>query len=353
MDNAKYHFIAFSIRKKVIPAIFILFIIFLVVFSNSNLTAAKNGLKLWANNVVPALLPFFIATELLSYTDISKKISIIFSNIMKPLFNVPGNAAYAFILGLISGYPVGAKIVTDFRNSNLCTQDEGNRMLAFTNNSSPLFIIGTVGISLFRCSTIGILLLVTHILSAISVGIILGVISKLSNQPKVSSTSYCKMKTEKYCTISNLGEVLSNCIMSSIKTVLMIGGFIVIFSVIISILNTSGFFTLLSYVFCPIFNFFNIDISFIRAIFTGLVELTNGVSLVSNIPSKILSTNIIICSFLLGFGGISVLLQILSIVSKSDLSIKTYIYGKLLQGIIAALYTYIFISNFTFLNFNL
>ena len=63
---------------------------------------------------------------------------------MRPLFNVPGESAYAFIMGLISGYPVGAKIVTDLRKTNLCSKDEGERMLCFTNNSGPLFIIGTV-----------------------------------------------------------------------------------------------------------------------------------------------------------------------------------------------------------------
>lgn len=63
---------------------------------------------------------------------------------MRPIFNVPGESAYAFVLGLISGYPMGAKIVTDLRNNNNCTKDEGERMLCFTNNSGPLFIIGTV-----------------------------------------------------------------------------------------------------------------------------------------------------------------------------------------------------------------
>ena len=63
---------------------------------------------------------------------------------MRPLFNVPGEGAFAFLMGLISGYPVGAKIVTDLKDNNLCTTEEAERMLCFTNNSGPLFIIGTV-----------------------------------------------------------------------------------------------------------------------------------------------------------------------------------------------------------------
>lgn len=140
----KFLILTLSIRKNAISIIFILFTIFLVIFSKSNLTAAKNGLKLWANNVVPSLLPFFIATNLLSHTNVIKYVSKACNKFMRPIFNVPSECAYAFILGLISGYPVGAKIVTDLKDNNFCTTEEAERMLCFTNNSGPLFIIGTV-----------------------------------------------------------------------------------------------------------------------------------------------------------------------------------------------------------------
>ena len=140
----KFLILTLSIRKNAISIIFVLFIFCLVIFSKSNLTAAKNGLKLWANNVVPSLLPFFIATNLLSHTNVIKYVSKACNKFMRPIFNVPGECAYAFILGLISGYPVGAKIVTDLKDNNLCTTEEAERMLCFTNNSGPLFIIGTV-----------------------------------------------------------------------------------------------------------------------------------------------------------------------------------------------------------------
>ena len=83
--------------------------------------------------------------------------------------NVPGEAGFAFLMGLISGYPVGAKVISHFMEEGICTKEEAERMLAFTNNSGPLFIIGTVGITLFGNTQIGILLFITHILACISV----------------------------------------------------------------------------------------------------------------------------------------------------------------------------------------
>ena len=165
--------------------------------------------------------------------------------------------------------------------------------------------------------------------------------SKKSNEQKV------------YASFSNLGEILAQSITSSISTILLIGGFVVIFSSIISILNVSRLLNGLEFILSPFFTFFNVDSNFIHGLLTGLLEITNGINAISSIACKKLSINIIFSAFLLGFGGISVLLQVWSIVSKTDLSIKPYIYGKLLHGLFAAFYTFLFINIFPFFNFDL
>ena len=103
----------------------------------------------------------------------------------------------------------------------------------------------------------------------------------------------------------------------------------------------------------PFFNNIGISSNFISAISSGIIELTNGLSTVCSIPEKSISINIIISAFLLGFGGISVLLQVLSIISKSDISIKAYFIGKLLQGIISCVLTYIVIHIFPIFNLDI
>ena len=146
-----------KLRSMIIPALFVLFSICLVLFSSSNLSAAQNGLSLWATSVIPSLFPFFVATELLSYTNIISILGKCFNKLMKPLFNVRGEGSFAFLMGIISGYPVGAKIACNLRESNTCSKEECERLLAFTNNSGPLFIVGTVGIKMFGSSIIGFL----------------------------------------------------------------------------------------------------------------------------------------------------------------------------------------------------
>ncbi len=352
----KIHIYAIKIRRNSLAILFLVFTISILIFSKSNLAAVKSGLLLWTNSVVPSLFPFFVAVELLMHTNIIKISGKFFNIIMKPLFNIRGEGAFAFIMGIISGYPVGAKIASEFRKKNICTKEECERLLSFTNNSGPLFIIGTVGITMFKDTTIGILLLLTHILACITVGILFRFwkSKSISNNFISTDNQYLdNYKNKNTASFVNLGEIISESISNSISTLFIIGGFVVLFSCIISILKTSGILNIISLFFSIFLKFFNIDTSFANGIVTGFLEITNGINIISSIPCKKISINIILTAFFLGFGGISVFLQVLSIVSKTDLSIKPYIYGKLLHGILSAIYTYIFICIFPFLNYNL
>lgn len=333
-------------KKNLVSLLILLFTCCLVIFSGSNLIAAKNGLTLWFNSVIPSLFPFFIATELLTYTNIIPFLGRKLSKFTYSIFHVPGEGAFPIIMGIISGYPVGAKIVANLRNDNICTKEEGERLLAFSNNSGPLFILGTVGISLFGSSSIGILLLITHILASLTVGFLFRFWKYSSNSTK---SSYNINTPKKSLYFSDLGEILGNSIKNATSTILLIGGFIILFSVIISILESSHIIDLIANFVTKL----GIDYKFSKAISGGFFEITNGIKQLSSIPNKSISVNIIFTAFLLGFGGISVLLQVASVISKTDISIFPYFIGKLLHGFIAGFYTYIFIKVLPFFNFDL
>lgn len=330
----------FYYNHYILTILFGLFLFFLLFFLNDNLITTKKSITLWSSCILPSLLPFFIATELLQYTNINYFFKKFFHNFMKPLFNVPGEGAYAFIMGIISGYPIGAKIVSNLYESNICTKQEANRLIAFTNNSSPLFIIGTVGILLYKSSFIGILLFVTHLLSSIIVGILLNFFSRKNKtitinsilNSKINTYTNKKLNTENF---KDIGNILSKSIKNAISLVFVIGGFVVIFSIILSILNELHFFDIISYFLSN----FGISTIYCKSFISGIIELTNGVQLISQINTKTISINIILTAFLLGFGGISIMLQVYSIISKYNLSIKFYILGKILQGELAAIFT--------------
>lgn len=337
MLTKKFNFILISLKNTIIPFILCSFIACLILFSTTNIKAAKIGLELWATTVVPSLFPFLFATELLSKTKIVSYLGKLLNKIMRPLFNIPGEGAFAFVMGLISGYPVGAKIVTDFRNKGICSQDEGNRMLAFTNNSGPLFILGTVGIAMLKSPNIGYTLLLSHILASLTVGYLFSFWKKNKFDINFRETKFnSKLAPIK---ISDFGEILGNAIKKSIFSLLSIGGFIVFFSVILSILETSGILEIISTTLYA----FGIPKNISKCFITGVIEMTNGLNFTSNLYNALPNFTLLLISFLLGFGGISVLFQVYSIIAKENISIKPYFYGKILQGFLSVIFTSIFI----------
>lgn len=331
------NFIVVSIRKYLFTIIFLLFVICLLLFSSNNLIAAQNGLALWATKVLPTLFPFFVATELLCQTNFTYILGKLLNKFMKPVFNVPGESAIAIILGTISGYPVGAKVVCNLKQQKIISKIEAERLIAYTNNSGPLFILGTVGIALFGNVKIGVILLIAHILASLLVAYCFKFWKKDKFDINYRETKFNSKLTP--MKILDIGEILGNSIKKAISTILLIGGFIVIFSVILSILETSGVLNLLSEALLN----FGIPKEISLSMLSGVIELTNGVNLTATLSNSYYTLSILLTSFLLGFGGFSVLLQVYSIIAKENISIKPYFYGKLLQGLFSVIFTFILI----------
>lgn len=334
----KTKIIIFKLKQAIIPLCIYVFTIFLILFSSNNLVAAKNGLSLWASSVVPSLLPFFIATELLSYTNIISSLGNILNKFMRPIFNVPGEGSFALLMGIVSGYPVGAKIVSNLKKQGICTTEECERLLAFTNNSGPLFIIGTVGISLFSSSAIGFKLFIVHLTSCLLVGFLFRWWKSRRNDSHLVRGA--TLISPSNLSFNNLGTVLSDSIQSAINSVVIIGGFVVLFSVIVSMLNSSQILNILCQFISPALKIIHVPQIYAQSIITGIIEVTNGVKLAAIATNPI---SIVVCSFLLGFGGISVLLQVLSITSKAKISIKPYIIGKFMQACFSAVFMWLLI----------
>jgi len=116
----------------------------LVLFPDTALEAAKDGMNLFLNVVLPSLLPFFILSEIMLGLGVVHFIGVLFEPLMRPLFNVPGEGAFVLSMGLAAGYPMDAVITARFRKGELCTRSEGERMLAFSNTADPVLTLLTV-----------------------------------------------------------------------------------------------------------------------------------------------------------------------------------------------------------------
>ncbi|KAF0192657.1 MAG: nucleoside recognition, partial [Bacteroidetes bacterium] len=276
------------IRLLSVPALCILFVICLILLSDTAVKAAMDGLRLWAGVVVPSLFPFFVAAEIMNSTGFIRASGLLLEPVMRPFFNVPGIGSFALAMGVTSGYPVGAKITSDFRKNGVLTKTEAERLMAFTNNSGPLFIVGAVGTGMYGSPRLGLFLFFCHFLACITVGFIFR-FYKYSERPcYVKGRSINPfiafrkklLNDNKNCKL-NFGTVLGDAISNSVSTIMTIGGFIVLFSVIIHLLTNTGIIGALADVSSHVLSPFGVDNTIIRGVLSGLFEITTGSGLVS------------------------------------------------------------------------
>ena len=123
-------------------------------------------------HLIPTLFPFFICSGILLYSGFCEALSVLFRPCMKPLFGVSPAGASAFVLGIISGYPLGAVTAGQLYENGYITKTEAERLTAFCNNSGPLFILGSVGAAVYGNIRLGIMLYVFHILAALTLSLI-------------------------------------------------------------------------------------------------------------------------------------------------------------------------------------
>jgi sporulation integral membrane protein YlbJ len=320
----------------------------IIIYPGEAFSAALDGLMLWLNVVCPALLPFFICVEILIGLGIVSLFGSTFKPLMGPVFNVPGEGSFGFFMSISSGYPVGAKITAKLCQEKLCTLTEGQRLLNLCSTSGPLFIIGAVATGIMNNPALGFFLAVSHYLSAVTIGFFMRYYKneKTSKKSIRISSPIADMLNYRNKDGRPVGMLLGDAVKSGVNLILMIGGFIIFFSVITNMLKISGFLRWLSLILSRIIPFDFITPEIISSLFIGFMEVTNGARECASLQVPLIYKTVLV-SFMIGFGGLSVNAQVISIISETNLKINVYLFFKLVQGVAAAVYSYILVAWFS------
>ena len=308
---------------KISTALTLYILMGLVLMPELCMDAAAGGIAMCLGVVLPSLFPFFICSKILVKNGFAVRVSKPLHFLMRPFFNVPGCGAFAFVIGILSGCPVGAKTVTEMYEKSMCTHTEAQRLLCFCNNSGPLFILGSVAAGMLGFEQVGGVLYASHVLSAVLVGLVM---ANYRRCEVVKSMPEYKQKTS--------SDILAESVSESVSLAGYVCGFVIFFAVAIAIFKQSGMVDIITYKFK--------NKSVIAGILYGMMEMTNGASALSSL--RISVPLLCAISFVLGFGGLSVILQVYGIIKKYNLSILIFAAAKLLQGIFSAILTYIMLS---------
>ena len=308
-------------KKTIFGMVILLIIIMLVINPKRYINSCYNGLVCWVKNVLPSLFPFLICTKILTEINFFNKFSNLLAKPTKKLFKAPLIASSVFLISIISGYPVGAKIISDLYNQKAISSKTANKLTTFCSTSGPLFIIGTVGTSLFGSAKIGYIMLFSHILGSIINGIFYR--NKYVNE---NETHYQHEQN----TNLNYNKIIANCMKNSISSVLVVGGFITIFYIIIDILIDTNIISFLSYGLDFLLSSLNIKIG--ESVFSGIIEVTRGCLILSQSNAS----NLIKCvtgAGLISFGGFSIHFQALAFLNDCKIDTKFYFIQKITHTI--------------------
>ena len=302
----------------------------LMLYPQESMAAARDGLALCYNVIIPSLFPFFVLSSLVVELGLAGYLGRLLEGIMQPLFRVGGACASAFVLGFIGGYPVGARTAISLYENGMCTKTEAERLLAFCNNSGPAFILGVVGAGVFGSGKVGLLLYLAHALASLCIGILFR-FYRPGQSGKAEPKPPPRFQAQRF-TVAFTGSVKN-----SFLSTLNICAFVVFFTVVIRILSVSGILTGMAGVLARLLTPLGVDVQWAQRLLIGVIELSSGVWTLSGTGA--LAGRLSLAAFMLGWAGVSVHCQVLSFIGGSDLSPRTYLAGKLLHGGLSALFT--------------
>lgn len=317
----------------------------IITFPQESVDASIRGLDMWWEIVFPSLLPFLIVSEILIGFGVVRFFGVLLEPLMRPLFKVPGAGGFVWAMGMASGYPAGAKLTARLRQEGQLTKIEAERLVSFTNCSNPLFIFGAVSVGFFLNATLGIILALAHYLGNFTIGILMRFYGKNEDQNigqtrKVSlKTAFEELHRSRINDKRPIGKLLGDAVISSINTLLMIGGFIILFSVVNKILYHLHITEFIGEFVELILQVLHLPESLSIPFISGLFEITLGSQLTSQVHDVTLMNQAMIVSFILAFNGFSVQAQVASILAETDINFKPYFIARIFHGVFASFYT--------------
>lgn len=298
--------------KIIIPAI--VFLILLLLFPSVCVQGAASGLCLWLDTMVPTLFPFLIITNILRDYHGIPLFEHLFSPILSRIFKTGSGGAYPVILGCLCGYPMGAKAVCDSLSGGRIQPREADYLITFVNNPSPVYMTGYVCLYILGREDLRFpLLMIILTVPAITAFII----RRLPGNRHAPGPVLLAAQLSR----QNSGGSLNRCITDACDVLVKVGGFMMIFSVFSALIQQLPGIPAVAV-----------------CIIAGLLEQTTGLAL---LKAQAISAEIktVLAMVFVCFGGLSILAQTYSIIHPQGLSVKKYIFGKIISGTAAGLLT--------------
>ena len=274
------------------------------------------GLLLCAETVIPSLFPFMVLSELIVSGGLLNRLPKALLAPLRRLFGLPDVGLCAMLLGLLCGFPVGAKCAVLAYEQGYLTREETARTLTCTSCPSSAFLISAVGVSLWGNRRFGITLYLTVLAVSLITGILANLLRKNKGTEDLSTAPFFQKAPTYYG-----AKLFTEAVKSALGSILLVCAYVVFFSALM------GAFQL-------VLGSFDLSQN-VSAFLSCLLELSSGVGQASSLSDAL--TGAYLCAFAAGWSGVSVHCQMLSVCDGKGLSLRPYLCAKIFQGVLCAL----------------
>lgn len=271
------------------------------------------GLLLCVRTVIPSLFPFMVISGLMVSVGLGEMIGRACEGPVRRLFGVSGASACALFMGAVCGFPIGARTVVALLDAGHISRREAERLMCFCNNPSSAFLISAVGVSLYANRRAGLVFYLVTLSSAL----ILGVGARILFGRVDSRSVVSRPERPPVPGLDSFTGAVSD----AATGMLTVCAYVVFFSAIMGCLGR-----LVTQLGCP---------AALGALLYGAVELSGGVSASAALGTGPLG--VCLTAFIIGWSGLSVHFQIMSLCRGRGLCFRGYFVAKMCQGTLNAL----------------
>lgn len=324
--------------------------IFMMVYPAAVWNAGVRGLSIWWDVLFPSLFPFFVISELLLGLGIVHFTGTLLHPLMRPVFRIPGTGGFVAAISYASGYPIGAKLTAKLWEKKQITRDEGERLVAFTTTSDPIFLIGAVSVGFFQLPAVAVMLAIAHYGAGLIVGLLMRFHGKKdstaeSDQPvdkpnrlRGALEAMHKARIEDGRT---MGELLRQAIQSSLQLITVVGGLVVFFCVILEVFTQAGLMTGMYHTVELMLKTLGLPPEISQSLVGGLFEVTLGARYAGTLAEIPLMYKVAAAACVLSWGGLSVHAQVVSILNPTPLRYAPFLIARLVHALLSGMIVFL------------